>query len=68
MMNDELPQEMKDKVLDWLGEHEVLHFWEMQGTFLVVCKTEDGSVFFLRLWRSYFGDMEIMLSSDKVIA
>lgn len=59
----ELPKNIDAKVSEWLHEHSVLHFWECDGTFLVIARVL-GDIYCLRIFP--IGD-KLELSQDHVI-
>jgi len=60
-MLDTIPQPYRKKIKLWMPPaFEVLHFWEVEGTYFVVCQSQE-ILYFLRL---FMIAEEVELSQD----
>lgn len=57
-----LPTEVSDSIEKWMGTSDLLHWWEQDGTYFVVVKSD--LLYFLRLFRM---GGEYVLSQDREV-
>jgi len=64
--SSELPDEIKKKLCEWNAHAKILHHWQVEKTYLVVCRYKTIVVF----WRFYLIDsiQEYFMNADNVVS